>query len=161
MMDRQVTQRQVTADQTQTQTSNTITISDEYNTMGSQQVLNNERYNSQQFDTYADIIIKKFINDKITFDELQNMIKQLCSLAEYIWQKQPSIGELRKHNVKLRLANALGNNGSISYQIAYTLLDNMIDETIKNNTKRQLKQIACNLLKVSVKASGLFEQCLK
>ena len=44
-----------------------------------------EQSNLQKFNTYSDIVIKKYINDKINSDEIQNMITQLCSLAEYVW----------------------------------------------------------------------------
>ncbi|CAL6059719.1 Conserved_hypothetical protein [Hexamita inflata] len=160
MMDRQVIQtKTVVADQTQTQ--NTLTIESDYNSIKSSMVKFEEQSNLQKFNTYSDIVIKKYINDKITCDEIQNMITQLCSLAEYVWQNETSAGELRKFNVKLRLKTILITDTTITQQIADTLLDKMIDDTIKNNTKLQLLQLAWNILKISVKASGCLASCFK
>ncbi|CAL6091366.1 Conserved_hypothetical protein [Hexamita inflata] len=160
MMDRQVIQtKTVVADQTQTQ--NTLTIESDYNSIKSSMVKFEEQSNLQKFNTYSDIVIKKYINDKISSDEIQNMITQLCSLAEYVWQNETQAGELRKFNVKLRLKTILITDTSITQQIADTLLDKMIDDTIKNNTKLQLLQLAQNILKISVKASGCLASCFK
>ncbi|CAL6063144.1 Conserved_hypothetical protein [Hexamita inflata] len=169
MMDRQVTQslktftsgdiqtKVVVADQTQTQ--NTLTIESDYNSIKSSMVRFEEQSNLQKFNTYSNIVIKKYINDKITALEIQNMITQLCALSEMVWQNEQQAGELKKYNVKLQIKTVL--HTSITQQIAKTLLDDMIDKTIQNNTKSQLIQLAQNILKISVKASGCLSSCFK
>ncbi|CAL6047029.1 Conserved_hypothetical protein [Hexamita inflata] len=82
------------------------------------------------------------------------MITQLCALSEMVWQNEQQAGELKKYNVKLQIKTVLMTDTSITQQIAETLLDDMIDKTIQNNTKSQLIQLAQNILKISVKASG-------
>ncbi|CAL6035952.1 Conserved_hypothetical protein [Hexamita inflata] len=160
MMDRQVIQtKAVVADQTQTQ--NTITIESDYNSIKSSMVKFEEQSNMTKFDTYSQIVIKKYINDKITYTGIENMITQLCSLAEYVWQNENSAGELRKFNVKLSLKTILITDTSIAQQMTDTFLDKMIDDTIQNNTKLQLLQLAQNILKISVKASGCLASCFK
>ncbi|CAL5981709.1 Conserved_hypothetical protein [Hexamita inflata] len=160
MMDRQVIQtKAVIADQTQTQ--NTITIESDYNSIKSSMVKFEEQSNMTKFDTYSQIVIKKYINDKITYTGIENMITQLCSLAEYVWQNENSAGELRKYNVKRILKNILITDTSIAQQMTDTFLDKMIDDTIQNNTKLQLLRLAQNILKISVKASGCLASCFK
>ncbi|CAL6054387.1 Conserved_hypothetical protein [Hexamita inflata] len=160
MMDRQVIQtKTVVADQTQTQ--NTITIESDYNSIKSSMVKFEEQSNMTKFDTYSQIVIKKYINDKITYTGIENMITQLCSLAEYVWQNENSAGELRKFNVKLSLKTILITDTSIAQQMTDTFLDKMIDDTIQNNTKLQLLRLAQNILKISVKASGCLASCFK
>ncbi|CAL6031058.1 Conserved_hypothetical protein [Hexamita inflata] len=112
MMDRQVIQtKTVVADQTQTQ--NTLTIESDYNSIKSSMVKFEEESNTTKFNTYSEIVIKKYINDKITYTGIQNMITQLCSLAEYVWQNENSAGELRKFNVKRSLGTILITDTSI------------------------------------------------
>ncbi|CAL6034499.1 Conserved_hypothetical protein [Hexamita inflata] len=171
MMDRQVTQslktftsgdiqtKVVVADQTQTQ--NTLTIESDYNSIKSSMVRFEEQSNLQKFNTYSNIVIKKYINDKITALEIQNMITQLCALSEMVWQNEQQAGELKKYNVKLQIKTVLMTDTSITQQIAETLLDDMIDKTIQNNTQSQLIQLAQNILKISVKASGCLSSCFK
>ncbi|CAL6042829.1 Conserved_hypothetical protein [Hexamita inflata] len=167
MLDRQVTLK--TSDQTQTSNTksddiyvrNTLTIESDYNSIKSSMVRFEEQSNLQKFNTYSNIVIKKYINDKITALEIQNMITQLCALSEMVWQNEQQAGELKKYNVKLQIKTVLMTDTSITQQIAETLLDDMIDKTIQNNTKSQLIQLAQNILKISVKASGCLSSCFK
>ncbi|CAL5974328.1 Conserved_hypothetical protein [Hexamita inflata] len=97
-----------------------------------------EETNLKKFNTYSQVVIKKYINDKITTDQINSMLTQLCALAEYVWKNEFQAGELKKYNVKLQLRNALITDTSTTQIIAECFIDTKIDQIIDSNSTKDL-----------------------
>ncbi|CAL6080705.1 Conserved_hypothetical protein [Hexamita inflata] len=146
---------------TKTQVTNSVTIESDYNSIKSSMVKFDEETNLKKFNTYSQVVIKKYINDKITTDQINSMLTQLCALAEYVWKNEFQAGELKKYNVKLQLRNALITDTSTTQIIAECFIDTKIDQIIDSNSTKDLLQLAQNILKITVKlTSGCLKTCV-
>ncbi|CAL6096772.1 Conserved_hypothetical protein [Hexamita inflata] len=146
-----------------TTSTNTLTITSNYNTMKSSLVAFDEQVNLNKFNTYSAIVIKKYMSDIITSQSIQQMITQLCALAELVWANDKQCGETKKYNVKLQINNFLCESSSTqssSTQIAVQLLDTMIDNTIKTYTTKQLISMSYNILKISKEVYSCIKGCM-
>ncbi|CAL6037956.1 Conserved_hypothetical protein [Hexamita inflata] len=145
-----------------TQTKNDISIVADYNSMRSSQVLFEEQYQLKRFQTFSEILIKRYTSDNINMPLLEEMTKQLVALAECCFTDKKD-GSKRKFNVKTQLQYILNNSKqTVSEKIADSFLDQTIDKVCKEYTKQELTEFAINVMKFGNKvAKGCLKTCFQ
>lgn len=127
--------------------------------MRSSVIASEEKFQLTKFNTYSEIIIKRFTYDEFDKRMLTEMVEQLVALAEYCFIEK-SEGLKKKFNVKIQIQKVLENNKeSKALRIADVLLDGIVEEVVKNNTKNQLIALAKSILKLATKAGGCLSSC--
>ncbi|CAL6030568.1 Conserved_hypothetical protein [Hexamita inflata] len=143
-----------------TQTKTDISIIADYNSMRSSQVLFEEQCQLKRFQTYSEILIKRFTFDNINMPLIEEMTKQLVALAELCFTDKQDGGK-RKFNVKTQLQCVLNNTKqTVSEKIADAFLDQTIDKVCKEYSKQELIEFATNIMKLGNKiAKGCLKTC--
>lgn len=101
------------------------------------------------------------MNDGVTYDNIHDMIQQLVSLAEYCFTDRND-GSRKLFNVKTQISEILKNDkSSQALQMNDVLITKMIEDVLTESTRRELIQLAKNILQISTRATGCLATCLK
>ncbi|CAL6024889.1 Conserved_hypothetical protein [Hexamita inflata] len=156
---------QTTVDTASDKTSITAvqSITANYNTIKSSIIQFEESSQLTKFNTYSQIIIKRYMLDEINISIIKDMVTQLVALAELCFTDSKS-GSQKKFNVKSQIQSTLQNQRvTANEKIADAYLDLLVEDAVNDNTKKQLIALAKNILKIANEATGClsgFKGCM-
>ncbi|CAL5995012.1 Conserved_hypothetical protein [Hexamita inflata] len=119
--------------------TSTTTITANYNTIKSS-IIQFEESSQLMKQTYSNIIIKRYMCDKINIAMIKDMVQQLVALGELCFTGS---GSQKKFNVKSQIQESLENQKlTTNEKIAGAYLDLLFKNTCNDNSKKQLIDLA-------------------
>ncbi|CAL6097323.1 Conserved_hypothetical protein [Hexamita inflata] len=135
-------------------------ITANYNTIKSSIIQFEESSQLTKFNTYSQIIIKRYMLDDINISIIKDMVTQLVALAELCFVS-PKSGSQKKFNVTSQIQQTLQNQRqTVNDKIASSYLELLVENAVNDNTKKQLISLAKNILKIANETTGCIKGCM-